>query len=197
MTELAPYRDLRQSFFKEQFASACSYDEFLADAPAPHQERWKQYERLVSLSGSDRNLVESMTRTMNILVLAGVWCGDCARQGPMLRAIVACAPRMNLRFADNRSSTALQEELRINGAEKVPVVVVLSEDFFEIARFGDRHLSVYRRKVAQELGAACDPGLLPPSGEALATEMREWVEFFERAFYLLRLAPLLRKRYQD
>jgi hypothetical protein len=76
-------------------------------------------------------------------------------------------------------------------------VVVLSEDFFEIARFGDRHLSVYRRKAKQELGAACDPGLLPPTSDELQTEVEEWVNYFERAYYLLRLAPMLRKRYQD
>lgn len=75
--------------------------------------------------------------------------------------------------------------------------VVFSEDFYELARFGDRHLSVYRRKAATELGPACETGLVPPSGEALATELAEWCDFFERLQLMLRLAPLLRQRYGD
>jgi glutaredoxin len=193
----SPYRDIRQDFLKAHFQQALTYDAFLEAAPSPHRERWNTFESLIKVPESCRTILSSMGRQMNLLVLAGAWCGDCARQGPMLKAISKIAPKIDLRFADNHSNPELQEELRINGAEKVPVVVVLSEDFFEIARFGDRHLSVYRRKAAQELGAACDPGLLPPSSDELRTELEEWVYFIERAFYLLRLAPMLRKRYHD
>jgi len=193
----SPYRDLRQDFFKNQFERALNYAAFLASAPDAHRERWENYERLIAIPDPSKQTLRAMNRRINVLVLAGAWCGDCARQGPMLKAISEIAPHVDLRFSDNHSNPALQDELRINGAEKVPVVVVLSEDFFEIARFGDRHLSVYRRKAEQELGAACDPGLLPPSSEALATELEEWVGFLERVYYLLRLAPMLRKRYQD
>lgn len=39
------------------------------------------------------------------------------------------APAIEFRYLDNQQNPELQEELRINGAEEVPVVVVLSEDF--------------------------------------------------------------------
>jgi len=77
------------------------------------------------------------------------------------------------------------------------VVVALSEDFFELARFGDRHLSVYRRKAEQEFGPACDAGILGPSESELAEELEEWSGFFERAQRMLQLAPMLRRRYND
>ena len=115
----------------------------------------------------------------------------------MLRALEKQAKVFEFRFLDNRANPELQDELRINGAEKVPVVVAFSEDFFEVARFGDRHLSVYRRKLRSELGAACDPGIVPPEADELGEELGEWVAFFERAQLLLRLAPLLRSRYND
>ena len=133
---------------------------------------------------------------MNLLVLSGVWCGDCARQGPILNLIETVQPLVSCRYLDNRANPELQDELRINGAEKVPVIVVLSEDFFELARFGDRHLSVYRRKAATELGAACDPGLIAPADE-LKVEGDEWVEYLDRLQLMLRLAPMLRKRYGE
>lgn len=113
----------------------------------------------------------------------------------MLRAIEKESKKINLRFLDNRANPELQKELRINGAERVPVVVTLSEDFFEISRFGERHLSVYRRKAKTELGPACEIGL-GTTGE-LSEEVAEWVEHFERLQLMLRLAPMLRARYGD
>ncbi len=191
------YSDKRSTFFAQWFERGQRYDEYLESAPSNHAQKWRAFESRITLTASDRDLLSAFRRKLNLLVLAGVWCGDCARQGPILHAISQVAPQLQLRFIDNRLNPELAEELRINGAEKVPVVVALSEDFFELQRFGDRHLSVYRSKAAAELGPACDSGLLGPSDHHLETEIREWIEFVERLELLLRLAPALRKRYGD
>jgi hypothetical protein len=114
----------------------------------------------------------------------------------MLRLIESANPNLEFRYVESRQNPELQNELRINGAEKVPVVVSFSEDFYELSRFGDRHLSVYRRKLSSEAGAACDPGFGSPGAE-LAEELSEWVDHFERLQAILRLAPMLRRRYSD
>ena len=119
------------------------------------------------------------------------------RQGPIFNAIEEESELCNFKFIDNRENPELLEELKINGAQKVPVIVCLSEDFFELSRFGDRHLSVYRNKVEKELGAACDPGILLPEKFDLELEISEWVDYFERLQLMLRLAPALRERYKD
>lgn len=197
MTNASPYFDIRSDFFKQYFAAALPYDKYLETAKPQHRQRWESLATTINLSPVQKQLLGSMSRKMNILVLSGTWCGDCARQGPMLKAIADSSNKIDLRFIDNGENPKLQDELMINGAKKVPVVVVLSEDYFEIARFGDRHLSVYRRKLEQETGPACDAGILPPSKEELDKETSEWMDFFERAHAVLRLAPMLRRRYND
>ncbi len=77
------------------------------------------------------------------------------------------------------------------------MVLSLSEDFFEVGRFGDSHHSVYKRKLATELGAVCDPGLVRAKDEDLRTELVEWINYFDRIQAILRLSPLLRRRYSD
>ncbi|MBL7662605.1 thioredoxin family protein [bacterium] len=192
-----PYFDKRQEFFKSYFELAQTYEEYLKTAEPAHRARWDTFKSKITINSEQKAVLKSFIRELNILVMSGTWCGDCARQGPMFAQLEAINPKLRFRFIDNKQNPDLQNELRINGAEKVPVVVVLSEDYYEIARFGDRHLSVYRRKLISELGAACDPGIIPPSGEELSTEVTEWVNFLERAHALLRLAPLLRRRYND
>lgn len=118
------------------------------------------------------------------------------RQGPMLYRIAHQSSMIDLRFIDNQEHPELRDELRVSGGARVPVAVALSEDYFEVARFGDRTLSHYRLKAQRELGAACDSGLAGDPSE-LAAEVTEWVEFFERCQLILRLSPFLRTRHND
>lgn len=196
MTEPSPYKDLRITLFRRYFEKALPYDQYLQQSDQGHAAKWRSIEPKIHPTEAQRSRLESFVRKMPVLILSGVWCGDCVRQGPMLRAIEKHATVFDMRYIDNRENPELQDELRINGAAKVPVVVTFSEDFFELSRFGDRHLSVYRRKLATELGAACDPGLIAP-GDELATELEEWIQHFERMQAIVRLAPMLRKRHGD
>lgn len=119
------------------------------------------------------------------------------RQGPMLRAIAEASSVTALHFIENVRSKPLLDEVRIQGGSRVPVVVFLSEDFFEVSRFGDRTLSAYRRKAQTELGAACDAGLVPPTEEELREEVSDWLREVERVQHILRLSPFLRARHGD
>ncbi len=196
MTAASPYKDLRSEFFRRYYEKALPYDDYLAKGPAHHAALWRDYESKVALDDAQRARIGTFARKMYVLVLSGVWCGDCMRQGPLLRLIETAGPHIEMRYIDNRENPELQDELRINGAEKVPVAVSLSEDFFELARFGDRHLSVYRRKMESELGVACDPGFGAPGSE-LAFELGEWIDHFDRLQAILRLSQMLRNRHGD
>jgi hypothetical protein len=197
MADKSPYIDKRLDFFKNYFDSGLPYDDYVSSGSDIEIEKWRGIQTRVNLSDAQKTRLGSFTRRMNILVMSGIWCGDCVRQGPMLNAISSGSQLVEARFVESRQKPELQEELRINGAHKVPVVVVLSEDFYELSRFGDRHLGVYRRKAASELGPACDAGLIGPSDEELTSELDEWLDYLERLQLMLRLAPLLRKRYGD
>jgi hypothetical protein len=115
----------------------------------------------------------------------------------MLDLIGSASSSIEIRFLDNQANPRVRDELRIHGASRVPVVVFLSEDFFEVGRFGDRQLAAYRRKARTELGAACDAGILPASADELVEEVAQWFECFEREQLLLRLSPFLRLRHND
>lgn len=193
---MATYSDTRQEFWRSQFEAAKPLGPYLADGPERHRSKWEAMAERIALGGEQRQRAATFARTMPVLCLSGIWCGDCVRQGPILAAIAAAAPGVDLRFVE-RTDDALAEELRINGALKVPVLVMLSEDFFEVARIGDRMLSTYRKKAQRELGPTCEVGLIPPAAEELAVEIDEWLDELERAQWILRLSPLLRRRYED
>ena len=189
--------DIRTPLWTASFKAALPYGEFITTGGPAHQSRWKAYEERINLTPSQLEMLGAFKRRMNVLVLAGTWCGDCARQCPMLEAIASATPAINLRFIDNQVNGELRDELRIHGAARVPVAVSLSEDFFEIGRSSDRQLSAYRRKAKTELGDACDAGIVAPTSDEVAEELAEWVAYFERQQLLLRVSPFLRRRHND
>ena len=193
---MGTYSDIRQEFWRSQFDGANPMDPYLAAGKESHRAKWEAMAERITLSDEQRQRAATLVRNMPVLCLSGIWCGDCVRQGPILQAIADASPGVDLRLAE-RVDDPLAEELRINGALKVPVVVLLSEDFFEVARIGDRMLSTYRKKAQRELGPTCEVGLVPPAAEELAVEIDEWLDELERAQWILRLSPLLRQRYGD
>ena len=196
MSGVGPF-DTHQALFKDAFSSAHSFEAFIATGTQNQRARWQQFADAIQIPHSSLEVIKGFKRQLNILVIAGIWCGDCARQCPMLYKISQLNDYLSLRFLDNEANPQLRDELRIHGASRVPVVVALSEDFFEVGRYGDRTLSAYRRKAARELGVACDSGIALPPTEELLEELGEWVSIIERYELLLRVSPMLRKRYND
>jgi len=198
MIDQPKYFDVRSDFWKNIFESAEDYDTYLANSPQDKADRWREMEQKIPALTDEQKLrlVEFKQRTLNVLVVSGVWCGDCVRQGPMLRN-AAHAVEADLRVIDRDVNIELRDEVRILGAMRVPVVVFLTEDFWEVGRFGDRLLTIYRKKYQNEMGAACAvPYHVPPEGE-LAAEQNEWVDVFERMAIMTRLSPPLRERHGD
>jgi hypothetical protein len=197
MTEKPTYYDMRSEFWKHYWDKALEYKDYLHASDQEKVLRWRDSEsRIPDLSLSQVERLKGFNRELNVLVYSGVWCGDCSRQGPILKKIaLAAGDKVNLRFIERDISEELQDELRILGALRVPMVVFLTEDFWEVERFGERTLSVYRSKMAREIGRGSDTGILSP--RAREKELDEWVDIFERILIMIRLSPPLRKRHND
>lgn len=180
------------------FAESLPYAEFLDRYATPQQRpRWDDFRRRVAITPAQREILAGFRRQMPVICLAGAWCGDCINQCPIFDEFAAASPAIQLRFLDRDARPEVRDALAINGGQRVPVLIFLSEDFLEVSRFGDRTLAGYRRMAAAQLGPSCPTGLVPPDDEALAAVTSEWLDQFERAQLLLRLSSRLRQKYND
>ncbi len=190
------YWDMNQESHKGKFAKGLPYKRYM-DASEDQESRWQEVYDRVSLTDAQKQLLAGFTRKMNVLCLSGAWCGDCVRQGPVLQRIAEASEVIDLRFLDRDANPDLRDRLRVLGGMRVPIVVFLSEDFLECGHFGAKTLSTYRKMVAEQIGPAYPPGIVPPPEQELAVVTQEWVDMFERAQLALRLSPMLRQRYDD
>jgi thiol-disulfide isomerase/thioredoxin len=198
MNEEKPvYYDIRAELWKRSWEAAKPLSEFLVGVPHDQAQRWiESAERVPKLTADQKARLQGYNRTIRVLMEGASWCLDCTRVTPYLKAIMnAMGEKAELRIIDRDASPDLRDELKIMGAPRVPRVVILSEDWFEVDRLGDRSLSVYRSRMAREIGRGEDHGVLSPT--ARQTELSEWVDAFERTLIILRTAPALRERYND
>lgn len=166
------YYDIHSGLWKEAWDKAKPVSEFLSSAPEDQAQRWSEAEeRSPDLSEEQRARLSDYNRQVRLLVEAAPWCLDCARTVPYLRRIAeSIGSGAEVRVIDRDALPALRDELRVLGAPRIPRVVVLSEDWFEVDRIGDRALGVYRSRMARETGRGADRGVLSPEARG-----RRWL----------------------
>ncbi|REK15780.1 MAG: thiol reductase thioredoxin [Planctomycetota bacterium] len=184
--------------FAARFDDGLTYDAFLEKYGSDeHRRRWADLHARVKLTSAQQGLLAGFERDMKVLCLAGAWCGDCVNQCPIFDHFAAANSRIAVRYFDRDDHPELATELKICGGARVPVVVILSEDDFEVLRFGDKTLAKYRQMAADHLGPACPSGLGGVDQGLLDAVTQDWLDIFERAQLILRLSGRLREKHGD
>ena len=185
-------------FLRGKFEAALPYAEYLGTGTEEQRRRWGQVYEAARLTAAQRELVGSFTRGMKLLVVSGIWCGDCVQQCPLLARIAEANPgKVEVRLVDRDEHKDLSARVRINGGDRVPVVLFMADDFELCGVYGDRTLARYRAMARKLLGAACPVAIGPPDRDELAATLADWLDEVERVQWMLRLSARLRQREGD
>ncbi len=189
---------MKPFYLAEQFAAALSYDRYVQTGTGEQQRRWQQVYDAARLTDPQKSLLAGFVRDMKILVVSGIWCGDCVQQCPLLQRCAEGNPgKIDLRFVDRDIHRDLADRVRINGGDRVPVALFLAEDHELCATFGDRTLQRYRELAARQLGPSCPTGIIAPDKDEMAATLQDWLDAVERVQLMLRLSARLRQKYND
>ena len=183
--------------YAARFETGLPYAAFLDKYANPQErQRWDDFHASVSLTDDQQALLKSWAREMNVLVLAGAWCGDCVNQCPIFEHFSAASPKIHVRYFDRDDNPDLAAELQTCGGARVPAVVFLSEDGKFCGRYGDRTLAAYRNMVSQFAGAFCPTGV-DPDASLTQQVVSDWLDEFERIQWMLRTSSRLRQLHGD
>lgn len=183
---------------KSKFESGLSYDAFLEKyGSAEHKNRWAKMHAAIKLTPAQTALLGSFTRRMKVFCFAGAWCGDCVNQCPIFDHFTRVNPLIDIRYFDRDDNPDLAEKLSVCGGARVPVVLFVSEDDFQVGTYGDRTLSAYRKAVAKLSGESCPTGIVLPGESENAEVVQDWLDEFERVQWILRTSGRLRKLHGD
>jgi thiol-disulfide isomerase/thioredoxin len=185
-------------YLSTKFSAALPYPRYILTGTDEQQRRWKQVYDAAHLTPAQLQLTSGFSRQMKLLILSGIWCGDCVQQCPLLQRIAETRPdHLDLRLLDRDEHHDLTDQLHINAGDRVPVAIFMAEDFELCSIYGDRTLNRYRALARQQLGASCPIGIAPPPADELAATLQDWLNEFERIQLMLRLSSRLRKKHGD
>lgn len=191
-------KQLGTGFLAEEFAAALPYEAYLASGKPHEAEAFSKVYAQATLKPAQGALLASFTREMRVIVLSGMWCGDCVAQVPLIARLAGANPaKILVRYADRDEHAELSSRVMINGGHRVPTAVFLAEDYEFVHLLGDRTLSRYRAVAARQLGAACELPVAGVADDEVAATLNDWIHEFERVQLLLRLSPRLRQRHGD
>jgi thiol-disulfide isomerase/thioredoxin len=185
-------------YFADEFRAALPYDRYVQSGTEEQQRRWKLVYDSASITDPQKNLLSGFARRMYLLVISGIWCGDCVQQCPLIARIAETNPdKINLRLLDRDQHRDLIESFRVNAGDRVPIVLFLAEDFEFCAAYGERTISRYRAFAQRSLGPACPTGIVAPEKDEISATLADWLTEIERVQLMLRLSPRLRQKYGD
>lgn len=193
---------LTPDLLRGEFDKALHYDAYLKAATPAQRDQWKTFEQVArdhaSLDSHQRAALQDWTRRINVLVLSGLWCGDCVAQCPLLYIIAEQRPDLlDLRFLDRDQHLDLAERVRICGGLRVPTAIFMNEEFDFVSLLGDRSLARLRAMASRTLGASCPLPWSQVAPDEIVATRNDWLAEFERVHLLLRLSPKLRTKYGD
>jgi len=190
--------DMNSAFLSDKFAAALPYDRYVQTGTDEQQRRWKQVYDAAALTEAQKQLVGGFVREMKLLIVSGIWCGDCVQQCPLIARIAQANPaKIALRLLDRDQHPDLSQWVRVNDGDRVPVTLFLAEDFQFCAAYGDRTINRYRAMAQRQLGPACPTGIVSPDKQELAATLADWLAEIERVQLMLRLSSRLRQKHAD
>ena len=188
---------MNAAFLAAKFAAALPYDAYVRTGTEEQQRRWRQVYEATRLTPEQGQLLAGFTRSMKVLIVSGIWCGDCVQQCPLLQCCAEGSACIDLRLLDRDEHRDLSGQVRLNCGDRVPVVLLLAEDDELCGVYGDRTLNRYRALAARQLGAACPTGIVAPEQGELAATLQDWLNEVERVQLMLRLSARLRQKHGD
>jgi hypothetical protein len=188
---------MNATFLAEKFAAALPYDRYVRTGTEEQQRRWQQVYDAARLTPAQAALLGGFVREMKVLVVSGIWCGDCVQQCPLLARVAEGSARIDLRLLDRDQHRDLSQQVRLNGGDRVPAALFLAEDHELCSLEGDRTLNRYRALAARQLGPSCPTGIVAPEQGELAATLQDWLNEFERVQLMLRLSARLRQKHGD
>jgi hypothetical protein len=118
------------------------------DGMSRHQAATRRRLAQVRLTAADRAALGRVAGARHALVMTEDWCGDSLLNVPILAAIVAAVPGMDMRVFSRAAEPALEAYYQARGITHIPVFSFLDDDFKELATWVERPQAAHERLAA-------------------------------------------------
>jgi len=126
-----------------EWDAAIKYNKFLTKA-REHIEIMKARYSDLQLTEKDLDTLGNLQNEIRILVIGTDRCSDSSGVIPILARMEAAAPKVELRILDSDANARYNQQFKVNGKRKTPVVLFLNNELQELCRWVERPNAAYK-----------------------------------------------------
>ena len=122
---------------RERYLQASTFTEFLEGLEA-NRELWHQIYRRARIPREIEDGARALPHRRHLLVMTEDWCGDAVHSVPFVARLAEAVPQLSMRALGRDDNPDLMDAHLTNGTRSIPVVMILDEEFREVAWWGPR-----------------------------------------------------------
>ncbi len=122
---------------KAKYESGQTWQDWIAAADKNQEMMLEKFENY-PLTHEDLHFLRALKHEVHVLAISEAWCGDVARQLPIVAKMSEHSNKVNLRIIDRDGHPEVIERYLNNGAKAIPVFIFFSEQFIETGNWKAR-----------------------------------------------------------
>lgn len=119
----------------ELFKKGISFSELLNKSDEPYRKKCEEIIDSISIEENIVDKIKSITKKINILAFAEIWCPDCQINLPSIDFISKNNNNIELSIVPREGNEVLMEKYKMDGKAKIPTFIVMDEKFNEMGSF--------------------------------------------------------------
>ena len=132
-----PRTEAMHPMLETYWSEAAPFEAFL-ETVSEKADLWRSHARRVKLHEDELARVRDLSYSRKLLVLTEDWCGDAIRSLPVVAALAAESPGLELRVLNTDAHPEALSGRLTKGARAIPIVVLFDEEGREIGSWGPR-----------------------------------------------------------
>lgn len=131
------YRSLIKSLLAENQTTGTNHSEAMIAYTKMNDQRMNRWDKKISIDPNLANIINSLPK-MKWLVITEAWCGDAAQNIPFIAKLASENQNIDLRFIMRDEHPEIMDQYLTNGARSIPILVIMDENFNDLATWGPR-----------------------------------------------------------
>lgn len=176
------YRALINKLYESGKTTGTDHSEAMLGYTKMNIQRMNRLDKTIEINEEIRTDLATIPDQLNWLVLTEAWCGDAAQNIPILSKMANASSKIHLRFLLRDENLDVMDQYLTNGGRAIPKLIILDQDFNEIASWGPRpsevqNMVLENKRTANlpysEFAKVVQKWYAKDKGETLQREMME------------------------
>lgn len=150
------YRKMIDELYEQGKTTGIDHSEAMLDYTKMNVHRMSRLDKTIELDNNYTDRVKNLNQKLHWLVLTEAWCGDAAQNIPILSKMADVSPNIELRLILRDENPEVMDNYLTNGGRSIPKLIVLDEEFNEVATWGPRPAEVQQMVLDNKKSGAMD-----------------------------------------